>query len=113
MINVYVRQGMVLDKTHEIISFEESKRLENYIHFITQKQNHAVNDFEKDFYKLLKNAVYGKTMEKVLNRCTIDFIKFKRDDFKKIIKQQPKLTFNEFISPMKIVIVIILGKKKM
>ena len=47
---------MIVDKVHEIISFKQSKWLEKYINFNTQKRNQAINDFEKDFYKLLKNA---------------------------------------------------------
>ena len=68
MLKFYVRHGMIDDKIHEIISFKQSKRMRKYINFNTQKRNQAVNDFEKDFYKLLKNAFYGKTMEIVRNR---------------------------------------------
>ena len=85
MLKFYVRHAMVVDKVHEIISFKQSKWLERYINFNTQKRNQAVNNFEKDFYKLLKNAFYGKTMENVRNRCTIDFIK--KDGIDKNIKQ--------------------------
>ena len=49
---------MVIDKVHELISFEQSKWLEKYMNFNTQKRNQAVNDFENDFYKLLNNAFY-------------------------------------------------------
>ena len=59
---------MVIDKVHEIISFKQSKWLEKYINFNTQKRNQAVNDFEKDFYKLLNTAFFGKTLENVFNR---------------------------------------------
>ena len=92
MLKFYVGPGMKVDKVHEIISFKQSKWLEKYINFKTQKRNQAVNDFEKDFYKLLSNALYVKTMENVGNRCTIDFIE--KDETDKIIKQQSKLTFN-------------------
>ena len=71
MLNFYVRHGRVVDKVQEIISFKQSKWWENYINFNTQKQNQAGNNCEKDFYKLLNNAFYGKTMENVRNRCTI------------------------------------------
>ena len=46
---------------------------------------------EKDFYKLLNNAFYGKTMETVRNGLKINFIK--KDEYREIIKQQCKLTF--------------------
>ena len=92
VLKFYVRHGMIVDKVHEIISFKQSRWLERYINFNTQKRNQAVNDFEKDFYKLLNNAFYGKTMENVRNRLKIKFIK--KDDYSEIIKQQSKLTFN-------------------
>ena len=75
MLKFYVRHGMIVDKVHNIISFRQSRWLEKYINFFTQKRNQAVNDFEKDFYKLLKNAFYGRTMENVRNRLKIKIIK--------------------------------------
>ena len=92
MLKLYVRHGMIVEKVHDIISFKQSKWLEKYISFITQKRNKAKNDFEKDFYKLLNIAFYGKTMENVRNRIKVEFIK--KDDTDKNIKQQSKLTFN-------------------
>ena len=92
MLKFYIRHGMVVDKIHNIISFKQSKWLEKYISFNTQKRNQAKNEFEKDFYKLLNNAFYGKTMENVRNRLKIKFIK--KDDYREIIKQQSKLSFN-------------------
>ena len=75
LLKFYVRHGMIVDKVHNIISFRQSMWLKKYINFNTQKRNEAVNDFEKDFYKLLNNAFYGKTMENVRNRLKIKFIK--------------------------------------
>ena len=94
MLKFYIRHGMIIDKFHNIISFRQNKWLEKYINFITQKRNQAVNDFEKDFYKLLNNAFYGKMMENVRNRLKIKIIK--KDNYRKIIKQRSKLTFNGF-----------------
>ena len=63
--------------------------MESYISFNTQKRNKAKNDFEKDFFKLLVNAAFGKFLE---NRLDLELIK--KDNIKKIINQQSKLTFN-------------------
>ena len=84
MLKFYIRHGMIVDKVHNIISFRQSRWLEKDINFNTQKRNKAKNDFEKDFYKLLKNAFYGKTMENVRNRLKIKFIK--KDGCREIIK---------------------------
>ena len=92
MLKFYVRHGMVVDKIHEINSFKRSKWLEKYINFKLQKRNKAKNDFEKNFNKLLNNAFYGKAMENVRNRLGLKF--FRKDEYKKIIKHQSKLTFN-------------------
>ena len=92
MLKFYVRHGMVVDKIHEIISFKQSKWLESYISFNTQKRNKAKSDFEKNFFKLLVNAALGKFLENVRNRLDLELIK--KDNIKKIINQQSKLTFN-------------------
>ena len=92
MLKFFIRHGMIVDKVHNMISFRQSRWLEKYISFITQKRNKAKNDFEKVFYKLLNNAFYGKTMENVRNRLKIKFVK--KDDYRELIKQQSKLTFN-------------------
>ena len=92
MLKFYVRHGMIVEKIHEIISFKQSKWLESYISFNTQKRNKAKNDFEKDFFKLLVNAAFAKFLENVRNRLELELIK--KDNIKKIINQQSKLTFN-------------------
>ena len=92
MLKFYVRHGMIVNKFHDIISFKQSRWLEKYINFNTQKRNKAKNDFEKDFYKLLNNAFYGKTMENVRNRLKIKFIK--KDNYRNKIESQSKLNFN-------------------
>ena len=92
MLMFYVRHGMIVNKIQELISFKQSKWLEKYRSFNTQKRNEAKNDSERDFYKLPNNAFYGKTMENVRNRLIIIFIR--KDGTDKIIKQQSNLTVN-------------------
>ena len=84
MLKFYVRYGMTVEKVHEVISFKQSKWLERYFDFNTQKRNRTKNHFEKDFYKLLNKAFYGKTMENVRNRSKIEFIK--KDEEEKKVK---------------------------
>ena len=93
MLKFYIRHGMVVDEVHEILSFKQSKGLEKHINFNTQKRNQAVNDFEKDFYNLLNNAFYGKTMEIFRNGLKNKFVK--KHVYREILKQS-KLTFNGF-----------------
>ena len=69
MLKFYVRHGMIVGKIHEIISFKHSKWLEKYISFNTKKRNKAKTDFEKNFFKLLVNAAFGK----ILRKCSQSF----------------------------------------
>ena len=78
MLKFYIRHEMVVDKVHEVISFTQSKWLEKWINFNTQKRNKAKNYFEKDFYKILNNSFYGKTMGKFRNRIKEELIR--KDD---------------------------------
>ena len=68
MLNFSVKHGMVVEKIPQIKSLEQNKWLEKYVKFNTRKRNKAKNEFEKDFYKLLIIAFYGKTLENVRNR---------------------------------------------
>ena len=88
MLKLYVRHGLVVEKILEFGLFKQSKWLEKYISFKTQKRNKAKNDFENDFFKLLVNAAFGKLLENVRNRLDIEFIK--KHDYKTIVIQQSK-----------------------
>ena len=91
MLKLYVRHGMIVEKLHEMISLKQNKWLEKYINFNVQRRNRAENEFEKDFYKLISNAFYGKTMENVGTPSSLEFVK--KVEYRKILKQQSQLTF--------------------
>jgi alkyl hydroperoxide reductase subunit AhpC len=63
--------GYELENVNKVLQYDQSNFLKKYIDLNTDARIKAKNDFEKDFYKLLNNSVYGKTMENVRNR--IDF----------------------------------------
>jgi hypothetical protein len=63
--------GVELGTFHIIISFKQERWLEPYITGNTDLRKVANNEFEKDFFKLMNNSVFGKTMENVKNRSKL------------------------------------------
>ena len=53
--------------------------MKKYIDFNTEKRMNAANDFEKDFFKLLINSVYGKTMENLRKRINMRLVNNEKD----------------------------------
>ena len=73
-LKYYMSKGLVVKKIHAILQFDQRPWLKPYIEFNTQKRALAENDLEKDLFKLMNNAVFGKTLQNPRKQRTIDFV---------------------------------------
>jgi len=108
-----LKYGLKLQKIHCAIKYNQNNWLKSYIDINTKLRTKAESDFEKDFFKLMNNSVYGKTIENVMKRQDIKFcierkhalkyiskINFKREtifskNFVAIHMNKEKIKFNK------------------
>jgi hypothetical protein len=63
--------GVIVNKKHNVVEFKQEKWMACYIEGNNKLRTKAKNDFEKDFFKLMNNAVFGKTMQNVRNQMNL------------------------------------------
>ena len=94
-LKYYLSKGLILKKVHRILEFKKSAWMKAYIDFNTQKRKEANSEADKNLFKLLNNAVYGKTMENLRKRIKIRIKKIQKD-FLKYVSRPTYVSHNIF-----------------
>ena len=91
-----LNHGLKLAKVHRIVKFRQENCLKLYIDMNTELRKNAKNDFQKDFFKLTNNSVFGKIMENVRNHRDIRIVT--TDKKRSILASEPNYHSTKYIS---------------
>jgi len=94
VLKVYQEIGVKITNIGKVLKFKQSKWMKIFIDFNSAKRREAKTDFEKDFWKLLSNSAFGKTMEDKRDRQNVIFILSKEQ----LIKYLKKPTVSRLIT---------------
>ena len=94
-LQLYLSLGMKLTKIHKVLKCIQPYWIQKYIDFNNEKAMNATNDFEKDFFRLMNNFVYGKSMENLRKRINVRFVN-KAEDFLKYTRKPTYFTHKIF-----------------
>ena len=94
-LQLYFSLGKKLTNIHRVLKLKQFDWMKKYIDFNTGKRMNAANDFEKDFFKLMINSVYGKTMKKLREGINVRLIN-NAEDFLKYTSKPKYITHKIF-----------------
>ena len=94
-LQLYLSLRMKLTKIHEELKFKHSDWMKIYIDFNTKRRINAANSFEKGFFKLMINSLFGKTMENLRKRINVRVVS-NENDFLKYTSRPTHITYIVF-----------------
>ena len=106
-----IRVGVV--KINKVLKFKQSDWLKTFVMFNTEKRICAVNGYEKGFFKLMVNSVYGKTMENLRKRVSVKLVNNEKDYAKYVSRPtfvSQKILDKNLVAIYKIKPVVLLNK---
>ena len=92
-LKLYLQCGAVLDNVHRVLSFKQKPWLETFIAWCTENRKKSTTDFEKDFWKLIVNSLYGKSIQQMRKRTNIQIVRSPTQ----LINFVKKATFSNYI----------------
>ena len=91
----YLSLGMKMTKIHSVLRFKQSGWMKKYIDFNTEKRTNAAKSFKKEFFKLMINNAYGKTMDNLQKRINVRLVN-NETDFLKCTSRPTHITHKIF-----------------
>ena len=104
---------MKLTKIHNILKFKQFYWLKEYVEFNTKKRQESTDEFNKAFFKLLINCVYGKSMENIRKRINVKLINNSKEYLKCVSRPNfisQKIFDKNFIAVHQVKTVLTLNK---
>ena len=85
-LKLYKELSMRVTKIHRAIKFKQQAWMASYIDMNTPLRMQTTSDFEKNFFKLANNAVFGKTIENLRKRIIVDLVSASQENrFQRLI----------------------------